>query len=67
MHSQFNSVQQERMHCWKYVLNQLLSADDGCMFAPSFSGLQCLLNICYNQAAELEIVKNVFNYKRNLV
>jgi len=35
----------------------LIFADDICVFSPSISGLQCLLNICgdYAHAAEHEI------------
>jgi len=28
------------------VVNHLMFADDVCVFSPSISGLQCLLNIC---------------------
>ena len=43
------------------VVNNLLFADDICMFNPSVSGLQCLLNICGDYAAEHEII---FNYNK---
>ena len=34
------------------VVNHLKFADDICVFRPSISGLQCLLNICGDYAAE---------------
>ena len=34
------------------VVNHLMFADDICVFSPSISGLQCLLNICGDYAAE---------------
>ena len=34
------------------VVNRLMFADDICVFSPSISGLQCLLNICGDYAAE---------------
>ena len=37
------------------VVNHLMFADDICMFSPSISGLQCLLNICGNYATEHKI------------
>jgi len=37
------------------VMNNLLFADDICVFSPCMSGLQCLLNICGDCAAEHEI------------
>ena len=37
------------------VVNHLTFADDICVFSPSISGLQCLLNICGDYAAEHEI------------
>ena len=40
------------------ALNNLLFADDICVFSPSMSGLQCLLNICGDYAAEHEITFN---------
>jgi len=43
------------MHCGKMVVNHLMFADDICVFSPSVSGLQCLLNIFGDYAAEHEI------------
>ena len=40
------------------VVNHLIFADDICVFSPSISGLQCLLNICGGYAAEHEITFN---------
>ena len=40
------------------VVNRLMFADDICVFSPSISGLQCLLNICGEYAAEYEITFN---------
>ena len=40
------------------VVNHLKFADDICVFSPSISGLQCLLNICGDYAAEHEITFN---------
>ena len=40
------------------VVNHLLFADDICVFSPSISGLQCLLNIYGDYAAEHEIIFN---------
>jgi len=40
------------------VVNYLMFADDICVFSPSISGLQCLLNICGGYAAEHEITFN---------
>ena len=40
------------------VVNHLMFADDICVFSPSISGLQCLLNICGDYAAEHEIIFN---------
>jgi len=40
------------------VLNNLLFADDICVFNSSISGLQCLLNNCGDYAAEHEITFN---------
>jgi len=40
------------------VVNHLMFADDICVFSPSISGLQCLLNICGDCAAEHEITFN---------
>ena len=40
------------------VVNHLMFADDICVFSPSISGLQCLLNICGDYAAEHEITCN---------
>jgi len=37
------------------VVNHLMFADDICVFSPSISGLQCLLNIFGDYAAEHEI------------
>ena len=34
------------------VVNHLIFADDTCVFSTSISGLQCLLNICGDYAAE---------------
>jgi len=36
-------------------VNHLMFADDICVFSPSIRGLQCLLNICGDYAAEHEI------------
>ena len=40
------------------VVNHLKFAHDICMFSPSISGLQCLLNICGDYATEHEIIFN---------
>ena len=40
------------------VVNHLMFADDICAFSHSISGLQCLLNICGDYAAEHEITFN---------
>ena len=40
------------------VVNHLKFADDICVCSPSNSGLQCLLNICSDYAAEHEIIFN---------
>jgi len=40
------------------VVNHLIFADDICVFSPSISGLQCLLNICGDYPAEHEITFN---------
>ena len=40
------------------VVNHPMFADDICVFSPSISGLQCLLNICGDYAAEHEITFN---------
>ena len=40
------------------VVNHLLFADDICVFSPSISGLQCLLNICGDYPVEHEITFN---------
>jgi len=40
------------------VVNHLKFADDICVFSPSIRGLQCLLNICGDYAAEHEITFN---------
>ena len=40
------------------VVNHLKFADDICVFSPSISGLQCLLNIYGDYAAEHEIIFN---------
>ena len=45
------------------VVNHLMFADDICVFSPSINGLQCLLNICGDYAAEHEIT---FNYKKTI-
>ena len=39
-------------------MNHLMLADDIWVFSPSISGLQCLLNICGDYAAEHEITFN---------
>jgi len=39
-------------------VNHLKFADDICVFSPSISGLQCLLNICGDHATEHEIIFN---------
>ena len=38
------------------VVNHLMFADNVCVFSPSISGLQCLLKICGDYAAEHEII-----------
>ena len=38
------------------VVNHLKFADDICAFIPTINGLQCLLNICGDYAAEHEII-----------
>jgi len=55
-----------RMGCTvgNMVVNHLMFADDICVFSPSSSGLQCLLNICGDYAAEHEIT---FNCNKKLV
>ena len=40
------------------VVNHLMFADDIFVFSPSINGLQCLLNICGDYAAEHEITFN---------
>ena len=40
------------------VVNHLMFANDICAFSPSINGLQCLLNICGDYAAEREITFN---------
>jgi len=40
------------------VVNHLMFTDDICVFSPSISGLQCLLNIGGDYAAEHEITFN---------
>ena len=40
------------------VVNHLMFADDISVFSPSISGLQCLLNIYGDYAAEHEITFN---------
>ena len=45
------------------VVNHLIFADDICVFSPSISGLQCLLNICGDYAAEHE---NTFNCNKTI-
>ena len=40
------------------VVNHLKFADYICVFSPSISGLQCLLDICGDYAAEHEIIFN---------
>ena len=42
------------------VVNHLKFADDICVFSLSISGLQCLLNICGDYAAEHNITFNMF-------
>jgi len=39
-------------------VNHLMFGDDVCLFSPSISGLQCLLNICGDYAAEHKITFN---------
>jgi len=46
------------------VVNNLLFADDICMFSPCIRGLRCLLNICGDYAVEHEIT---FNCNKKLV
>jgi len=43
------------------VVNHLMFVDDICVFRPSISGLQCLLNICGDYAAEHELTFNCNN------
>jgi len=45
------------------VVNHLMFADDICAFTPRISGLQCLLNICGDYAAEHEIT---FNWNKTI-
>jgi len=45
------------------VVNHLMFADDICVFSPSINGLQCLLNICGDYAAEHE---NTFNCNKTI-
>ena len=55
------------MRCGIYgceLVNNLLFADDICVFSPSISGLQCLLNICGDYATEHEIT---FNCNKTIV
>jgi len=40
------------------VVSHLLFADDSCLFVPSLSDLQCLVDIWCDSAAEHEIVFN---------
>jgi len=40
------------------IVNHLMFADDTCVFSSSFSGLQCLLVICGDYAAEHEAAFN---------
>jgi len=40
------------------IANHLMFADDICVFSPSINGLQCLLNICGDYAAEHKITFN---------
>jgi len=40
------------------IVNHLMFADDICVFSPSISRLQCLLNICGDYAAEHDITFN---------
>jgi len=40
------------------VVNHLIFAEDICVFSPNISGLQCLLNIAGDYAAEHEIAFN---------
>ena len=55
----WNSIQlgSARVGCTvgNMVVNHLMFADDICVFSPSISGLQCLLDICGDYAAEHEI------------
>jgi len=44
------------------VVNHLMFANDICVFRPSISGLQRLLNICDDYAAEHEIA---FSHNKN--
>jgi len=46
------------------VVNHLIFAIDICVFSPSTCGLQCLLNICDDFAAEHEII---FNCNKTIV
>ena len=48
----------------KMVVNHIMFADDMCVFSLSVSGLQCLLNICGDYAAEHKIA---FNCNKKLV
>ena len=50
-------LSQGGMHCGNMVVNHLF-ADNARVFSPSISGLQCLLNICGDYAAEHEITFN---------
>ena len=57
------SMIQGGMHWGNMVVNHLMFADDICVFSPSISGSQCLLNICGDYAAEHE---NTFNCKKTI-
>jgi len=43
------------MHLGNMVVNHLMFADDICVFSSGISGLQRLLNVCGDYAAEHEI------------
>ena len=43
---------------WLWFVNHMMFAADICVFGPSTSGLQCLLNMCGDYAAEHEIAFN---------
>jgi len=52
-----NQLGSARVGCtvWNMGVNHLMFADDVCVFSPSISGLQYLLNICGDYAAEHKI------------